>query len=44
MLSALVVLLFSPGEMVILSALNRSGRSVTLGNFVAATTVRVTAG
>jgi hypothetical protein len=44
MLSALVALLFSPREMVTISALKMSGWSVTLDNFVAATTVRVTAG
>src|ERR1700729_2260519 len=39
--SAVETLLFSPGGMVTLNALKRSGRSVTVGNFVAATTVRV---
>jgi hypothetical protein len=39
--SAVETLLFSPGGMVILNALKRSGRSVTVGNFVAAIRVRV---
>ena len=38
---AVETLLFSLGGMVTLKALKRSGRSVTVGNFVAATTVRV---
>jgi hypothetical protein len=42
--SAVETLLFSPGGMVTLSALKRTGRSVTVGNFVAATTVRVIGG
>ena len=37
---AVETLLFSPGGMVTLNALKRSGRSVTVGNFVAETTVR----
>jgi hypothetical protein len=36
--------LFSPGGRVTLTALKKSGTSVTLGSLVAATTVRVIAG
>src|SRR5258708_38282071 len=42
--SAVETLLFSPDGMVTLKALKRSGRSVTVGNFVAATTVRMIGG
>src|SRR5713101_7034136 len=42
--SAVETLLFSPDGMVTLNALKRSGRSVTVGNFVAATTVRMIGG
>src|SRR5208282_5709050 len=42
--SPVETLLVSPGGMMTLNALKRSGRSVTVGNLVAATTVRVIGG
>src|ERR1700693_3616865 len=42
--AAVKTLLFSPAGIVTLNALKRSGRSVTVGNFIAATTVRVIGG